>query len=252
MAFLPIEFPDDWPDFVVTSHKRPTGSHALGNAIDITPIWPADDMGPGSKFWYYYFHTFFVLWAAQSKGITRLAVPPTCPHYHIVLKPSVNVVGLEWMERITDKKTGEKHCHTYYHRDVSKYDAMKSIEFHNFIMNEVSTGNKKGKYYGNWRSVWADLGHKFDFSKKKVEVIPNQDSLSDEYLQQLLNVMYGESTITRVLDQLTHIVTGLTLEEAKAKAKSDALLWGSLAVLGLFLYKEISKEPPARSARSQI
>lgn len=242
MAVFPVQFPEDWPDFVVTSHIREKGSHASGLAIDIAPVWPSGDYSPSSKFWFYYFHTFFVLWALQNRGVTLMAVPPTCPHFHIHLKQDTNRVGLEWLNKT---KSG---CVPYYTKTISKLDLMDSIRFRNFVENIVGTGGGKGKYLGAWQNAWESIKNKFDFSKRWVNVRSDFATLSDEKLQNFLNAMYGGSSTDRFLSEMSQIVTRHTWADLKSVVGGNVLLYGSLAAIGYFLYTEHKKSTLARTS----
>lgn len=232
MAVLPIQFPEDWPDFVVTSHKRPSGSHASGLAIDIAPVWPSEDYSRTSKFWFYYFHTFFVLWASQNHGTTLFSVPPTCPHFHIHDVQGVNKVGAEWINKINGK------CVPYHTRTINKLDMMDSIRFRNFVENDIGTGGHKGWYLGAWANLWEDLKGKFDFSKRWVQVSSNIETLPDAKLQALLNNMYGGTKSDRFLNDMSQIVGANSWDSLKGAVVGNVVLYGVLGGIAYYLYNE--------------
>lgn len=235
MARFPVQFPEDWPDFVVTSHKRESGSHSTGNAFDIAIVWPSGDYSPESRYWYYYFHTFFVLWALQGQGITYLAVPRTCPHLHIHFKQSVNKVGLEWMNKVGGK------CVSYYVKSVSKSDLLDSIRFRTFVENIVGSGGGRGKYLNSWGNTWHGFKEKFNFSKRWVNVTSGFESLPDAKLQIYLDAMYGGSTGERFLNEMSQIVTGITWDGLRQSLAGNTLLYGTLATICFFLFMEHRK-----------
>lgn len=248
MATFPIQFPDDWPDFTVTSHKRATGSHATGQAIDIAPIYPFDDKDQkykkDSRFWFYYFHTFFALWAVQNHGLTMLAVPRVCPHLHLYNRQDINQVGVEWIQ----KQKGQ--CVPYYSKKVNKLDLIDSTRFRNFVENTIGSNSGKGEYLYAWKNVWRDLEGKFTGGKRWVTITSRFDTLPDAQLQALINSMYAGTASDRFLNEMSQIVGANSWQSLKSGIAGNVLLYGSLAAIGFYLYKENQKkgESNARSS----
>lgn len=247
MATFPIQFPEDWPDFTVTSHRRPTGAHATGQAIDIAPIYPFDDKNQkyrkDSKFWFYYFHTFFALWAVQNHGLTMLAVPRVCPHLHLYNRQDINQVGAEWIHRVDGK------CVPYYSRKVNKIDLIDSNRFRNFVLNTLGSNSGKGDYLSTWGNVWRDLEGKFSFNKRWVTVTSRFDTLPDADLQALLNSMYAGTAGDRFLNEMSQIVGANSWDSLKGAIGGNVLMYGALAAIGFYLYTENKKgESNARSS----
>lgn len=239
MAVFPVQFPEDWPDFVVTSHIREKGSHKTGLAIDITPIWPSGDYSPSSKFWFYYFQTYFVLWSLQNTGLTLLSVPPTCPHLHIEYRTDFNRVGLEWINKV------KGNCVPYYRKTISKMDLIDSAKFRMFVESIVGSGGGKQKYLGAWQNQIEGIKKKFDYSKRTVSIFSNIPSLPDTALQNIIDAMYGGTPSEKFINALSQIVTGHGWQDLKNKANEtggEVLLFATLGLLGYFVYSDTIKQ----------
>lgn len=250
MAFLPMTFPDDWPDFVVTSHKRPSGSHSTGLAIDITPVWPSKDYAPSSKYWFYHFHTFFVLWAAQRQGVTYMSAPVTCPHLHLQNDPGKNLAGVEWVQKVQKVVGGKKVwvCETDSVYAVPKTEIFESIKLDNFIKNQLGKGDGKQflysyqnmlqEYVKKFKDVSSAIGYS---TTRQVKVTSGLPSLPDAELQTILNDMYGGTTTEKILDNLAQIVdvnNWPDLKEKGADSLMGAIIIGALGWLAWDAYKK--------------
>lgn len=242
MAKFPITFPSDWPDFVVTSHRRGSGSHATGLAIDIAPIWLSGDYSPSSKFWFYHFHTFFTLWAAQRQGVTYMSAPVTCPHIHIHNDASKNIAGVEWVNKVEKIINGKRVsvCETDSVYAIPKTDIIDSIQLRNFIENKLGKGNGAQFLY-SYQNIFQEYSTMFNFKTRDVKVTSNIATLPDVELQNILNEMYGGSTKEKVLDNLAQIVDVNNWPELKQKGADTmvgALILGAIGWLAWEQYKK--------------
>jgi hypothetical protein len=253
MATLPIKFPDDWPDMVVTSHIRKDGtSHSTGNAVDLAFVWPSRDYSPSSKYWFYHFHTFFTLWATQNQGLTRMSAPTACPHFHLYNDPSINSAGVEFLKSVLDAN-GKRTCKLYSAQDVPKKDIWKSIKLHKFIENVLGKGDGT-EFLQSYQNILQDYKTKFNFSKRIVHVSSSIPTLSDSDLQTILDSMYGGNTSDKVLNNLAQIVDLNNWPELK-KSAADSLL--SVAIIGgaawyLWQYAKEEFRPHSETQPRQI
>lgn len=225
-AQLPLDFPDNWPDFVVTSHVRDKGTHASGNAVDIALEWTGDK-SPSSPFWYYYIQTALMLWAAQRSGVTRAAVPPICPHFHIERKPDVSIIGLEFITKDTQGR-----CTFLTSQEYSKTDVLLTTNFANDWKYSIGA-----EYIATWQYVWEDMRTKYAtviIPKKKPRVNIYADEsgklpISEADLQSLLNQNYVAG-FDKVLDDAAHLINYVNAPAASGAISGALLALGAGAV----------------------
>lgn len=217
MANLPISVPAYWPDLVVTSYQRETGSHSGGLALDLALDMPGASRAKGSKYWFFYFITLYQMWLIQRSGIVRAAVPPVCPHFHLEInqKPFIGLENIRY-----DSKT--KNCVYQNHIQVSKTDTAISNDFIDSVTE---------KYAEPWMSISLErLKSSWDYlsqpNTKKIKVKTN-GLISESDLSDRLNAIFGSGSTSQIVADLTSQVLGYN-NSTDIRAKVSPLV--SLAI----------------------
>jgi len=236
---LPLQFPADWPDLRVTQWTGASPAHKTGRAIDIELVWTGDK-SIGSKYWYYYIETFLAFWAIQKRGVTRMAAPPQCPHFHIYDDSAVNRIGIEYVKKTS---TG---C-----RFISKAEISKTEYFGQIAFKQLFTS------YGS--SDIADYTHTFNYwfselsaavSTKKTVYVDTNGVIPEANLRSILSGVYAGSSWDIVKNEMALAVNYINSEEAyndlKAKA-TGGFTGAALLALGYFLVKDMASGTSASS-----
>lgn len=251
MAELYLKVPAAWPDFAVTSYGRAEGSHANGTAIDIAISGPWDK-SPGSKYWFFYFQTIFMMWQAQRLGDVRCAAPPFCPHFHIDVNPKINVMGLEWVYP-RKGKDGKTYCKYANHIQQPKVDEQGNI-FSNVVeynkwfrtIREVSE-----PFANSWSNWVLEIDMKITRNSKYIQVSNNR-LISERDLQNKLLQTFGDgSTSQYILDNTAQIFSYINQDQAKEDIFSSP--WFQMLAAGgvAWAFYQLAKEyrywnPPQR------
>ena len=94
-----IELPFSLPCHLsFTSHIRGTGSHATGNAIDISPLIQGVDERTKTAI---YLKAYLILWSHLSQNRLRINIAKNNRHFHFEIKPDVWEFGYEQYEART-------------------------------------------------------------------------------------------------------------------------------------------------------
>lgn len=239
MAYLPVKFPSNFPDFRVTSYIRgDSPSHSKGNTIDIEPIWR-----PGisqSEKYYQYFYIWNWLATAQTKGVTRFAVPPNCLHYHIENDPSQNAVGYE----LLTKKNGQCAVQTssdgrpfIFQEDKRNYNRAKlfRLETQKNIVDRFVNGALQAGY------AFLSL----TTSNRFLQVSGN-GLIDDQALQNILSIYTGSTAAALVSNEAANAWGYNTPTEIKQAAQDQLIniaIWAAILGLGGWLiYKWANKK----------
>lgn len=221
MATLFISVPKDWPDFVVTSYYRKQGSHSTYKAFDIA-IKGNFDRSPGSIYWFYYFQTAFLLWAAQRQGKVNIAAPPDCPHFHLENDPSFSRMGIEWI------KYSKGNCNYLHSVSVNRLSYSENLNFFKRVRKDLGKD-----YYDTWKNWAREIEYKLTSNAKYITVNAN-GIIGEADLQNKLLEMFGNgSAASAIADNAAQII-GYT----NAKAAADdikASPWFLLVVGGSLL-----------------
>lgn len=202
MAQIRVYVPSYWPNFKVTSHIRETGSHASGSAVDIA-IDSSMSRELGGAYWFYYLHTYFILWAAQRKGIVNFARPPECPHIHINDLVNENQTGIEDVRYINNDCTYIGLL-AYYKKPAGFSAQIADLPGAWSYMNKVKA--VAGPYVNSWRNYGRTL--ELDFSiKNKYITVSNNGKISESDLQKKLDSVFGDGSASQtILDNTAQVV----------------------------------------------
>jgi len=230
MASIKILVPDYWPEFAVTSYYRPgdKGAHGKHRAIDITPIWPFVDKDNDSPFWFIYFETANLLWAAMRYGRVYISQPPLCPHFHIDVDPTVAIAGVEQTLKVNGK------CK--FNRLLLSGNRANYSDFQQFV-------TRVGQLSKAYRTTWANIRDQYKYGTKSDEkyiTVHGGKHISDAELQTKLDAVFGDGSGTQAIaDQAAKIagyMTGSDLTGGLAIA----------AILGAALFFLAKDETPKR------
>ena len=94
-----IELPFSLPCHLsFTSHIRGTGSHATGNAIDISPLIQGVDERTKTAI---YLKAYLILWSHLSQNRLRINIAKNNRHFHFEINPDIWEFGFEQYEART-------------------------------------------------------------------------------------------------------------------------------------------------------
>lgn len=109
-----------------TSHIRPTGSHAGGNAVDISPLIHGVDERTKTAI---YLKSYLILWAHLTRNRFRINIAKNNRHFHFEINPEVWEFGFEQYEArektVMDGATPKKVVYEVALSDPVNYDARK-------------------------------------------------------------------------------------------------------------------------------
>lgn len=226
MAIIKIKVPAHWPDFSVTSYFRDpkqghTGAHTKHRALDITPIWPVNDLGKKSPFWFYYYQTFNLLVAAMRHGVVRMAAPPQCPHIHIDTRRDVAQFGIELVMR----QGGQ--CVYKTHWQVDRQTVFESTRAMQKIRDTLGKN-----YWGNIWNLWESM--KYDWQRNRKYIIVHANGqIGETDLQAKLDSVFGDgSNSQRVFDIASQMI-GLTNSSDAADKLPSAGGFATVALLAV-------------------
>lgn len=211
MAILPLNLPNNWPDYKVTSYIRNTSpSHKTGNTIDFAPIENKRD----EEYWLRYLIGYSVIASALRKGTFRFAYPPECPHYHLEVTDTDQRYGTEMVKN----KNGK--CELVYIDGEPQILPVSRDFFKDWFLSFMTTPpilKLFGAYYENGILRWyteknleniINETYKASFLCKatglcrKPKVHPN-GFIDDSKLQNLLDNAFGDgSAIIAIMDDV--------------------------------------------------
>lgn len=256
MAKIFVKVPAHWPDLKVSSYIRDKGSHSTGAAIDLAfaQTSPPLDRSPGGNFWFYYFQTAHLLWAAQRSGVVNIARPPDCPHFHCELNPKLHRMGIE------DTRYINADC--VYIGMLAKFDMPAIAEVSADLVKESVAFVRKvhaagGDYVGGFNNYMRQLALTLEKPQKYISVDPN-GKISESDLQRRLIVQFGDdSTSQAVADNVSHMIGYVSAEDAEQNILADLfsnpwVIAGSLSVVAYFAYQaakerrywQLTTQPP--------
>jgi hypothetical protein len=221
MAKIFISVPSDWPDFVVTSYYRPKGSHSNYKTFDIA-IQGTFDRSPGSIYWFYYFQTAFLLWAAQRQGKVNLAAPPDCPHFHLENDPAFSRMGIEWI------KYSKGQCNFITSTSVNRLNYLENLNFFKRVRYDLGKN-----YFDTFRNWAREIEYKFTSNEKYITVNAN-GVIGEADLQKKLIDLFGNGSMASTIADNAAQIIGYTNAEAAAD-DITASPWFLLAVGGSLL-----------------
>lgn len=219
MAFLPVSVPAYWPDFKVTSHKRATGSHSTGNALDITLDLANASREKGAKYWFFYFLTIEMLWLVQRRGRVRAAIPPQCPHFHLETGSEKPFIGMELVR--FDKKTGQCVAENVY--QVPKTETALSNQFvddFNAKFAEPYTGLTVERIKASWEYLTTP-------NTKQIYVNPN-GQIGENDLKDRFSMLFGDGSTSQVIADMASQVLNYDNSTALKEAVQP---WVGLALV---------------------
>ena len=229
MATIKIRVPDYWPEFAVTSYFRQgdKGAHGKYRAIDIAPVW-SGSKDNSSPFWFIYFETANLLWAAMRYGRVYIAQPPNCPHIHIDVDSSTATAGIEQTLPVNGK------CQ--FNPLLLSGNLADYSNFQNFA-------KRFGELSGAFRSTWAEIRDQYKYGthgNEKYITVRNSGLIGEQDLQSKLDAVFGDGSGTQAIaDQAAKIagyMTGSDLTGGLAIA----------AILGAALFFLAKDETPKR------
>jgi len=254
MAEIYLKVPEAWPDFQVTSYKRKTGTHAKGFAFDIA-ISGNWDKGPGSTYWYYYFETIFMLWAAQRRGRVWLAAPPFCSHYHIDTEPNQAYMGLEWTYP-RKQPNGKTEC--VYNNHIEQ---MKVSDAQGVFANAVDYNSwfrmvreAAEPFVKSWANEKLRIGSLFTKNSKWIGVSSNGLIPERDLQAKLINTFGDGGTWQYVADNVSQL---LSYQNADDLAENfwehpAVLIGGALLVFGALYYAAKQNQQPESAAPTKL
>lgn len=222
MATIKIRVPGYWPEFAVTSYFRQgdKGAHGEHRAIDITPIWPFVDKDNDSPFWFIYFETANLLWAAMRYGRVYISQPPFCPHFHIDVDPTVAIAGVEQTLRVNGK------CQ--FNRLLLSGNRADYSNFQNFA-------KRVGELSGAFRSTWAKIRDQYKYGthgNEKYITVRNNGLIGEADLQSKLDAVFGDGSATQAIaDQAAKIAGYMTGDDLKGGLAMAAIIGAGLYFL---------------------
>lgn len=221
MAKIKISVPDYWPEFAVTSYYRPgdKGAHGKHRAIDIAPIW-SGSKDNDSAFWFIYFETANLLWAAMRVGRVYISQPPLCPHFHIDIDLSVAIAGVE--------QTVPQNGKCVFNRLLLSGNRANYSEFQAFA-------SRVGQLSAAYRTTWAKIRDQYQYgtgSDKKYITVRNSGLISEADLQAKLDTVFGDgSAMQAIADQAAKIAGYMTADDLKGGFAIAAILGAALYFL---------------------
>jgi len=221
MAQIRILVPDYWPEFAVTSYYRPEdkGAHGKHRAIDIWPIW-SGSKDNDSPFWFIYFETANLLWAAMRYGKVYISQPPFCPHFHIDVDHSVAIAGVE--------QTLPKNGKCVFNRLLLTGNRANYSDFQSFV-------SRVGQLSSAYRTTWANIRDQYKYGTKSDEkyiTVHGGKHISDAELQTKLDAVFGDGSATQAIaDQAAKIAGYMTGDDLKGGLAMAAIIGAGLYFL---------------------
>lgn len=232
-AEIPIQVPEYFPDLIVTSYKRDSGSHADHNAVDFTLYKMPYGFERHSKYWFFYFGIIDMLWRNQRRGILRCAYPPNCPHYHLDVSTEKNIAGVELVKPEKDR-TRKTKCIYKSHVNWDNTSGLKRIKSIEKFRSEVQDP---------WLPKFSDelqaeLKYLFTANSKNLRVLTN-GYIGAEDLQQKLDLAFGSgATFQKIGDTLAQWTGYQNISDARSELmEKNPWFWVAIAApIGVGLY----------------
>lgn len=230
MAIIKIRVPDYWPEFAVTSYYRSgdSGAHSKHRAIDITPVW-SGSKDNSSPFWFIYFETANLLWAAMRYGRVYISQPPYCPHFHIDVDPSAAIAGVE--------QTLPQNGNCVFNRLLLTGNRANYSDMQSFFQ-------RVGQLSTAYRSTWAKIRDQYRYGthgNEKYITVRNSGLIGEADLQSKLDAVFGDGSATQAIaDQAAKIAGYMTGDDIKGGV-------AMLALLGAAAFFLIKDKGPAAS-----
>ena len=237
MATLPIQLPEDFPDLVVTSFYRPTGSHSTRHTVDLALDLgnaPYDDKS--AVYWYYYFWTMIYLWRSQKSGTIYGNWPMALAHYH--LSSDGNNSGVEY--RILKKGKNVAQFPTYSVKRTDYMDMMQLKDYwlytlgHDDGRNNIAGSGRD--YLGSWKNYARHLKH--PFMGKRTVMVKGGSLVDDVTLQQILDSILTDSGIDQISFHMSQKFGYQNPSNLLQEVQTNALIWGTLGFVAYMLWKD--------------
>lgn len=233
MAEIKILVPEYWPEFAVTSYFRQgdKGAHGKHRAIDITPIW-SGSKDNASPFWFIYFQTANLLWAAMRYGKVYISQPPLCPHIHIDVDQSVSIMGVEQTLPVNGKCKFNRLLLA-----VDKNDVFANIKFGHRV-RELSEA-----FQSDWSELKEHYRYKFTKNSKFITVHGGKE-IDDVTLQKKLTSVFGDGSFSQKIWDVAAQLAGLQSADDAPKPGGFAIL----AAIGFGAYLLMQDQSSDRQA----
>ena len=237
MATLPIQLPEDFPDLVVTSFYRPTGSHAGRQTVDLAlDLGEAPYSDKSAVYWYYYFWTLVYLWRSQRAGTVYGNWPLAQAHYH--LSAEGNAAGVEYRVIRNGKNIAQFPVYS-----VKRTDYLDMMQLKDYWLKTVGHDGGannvagSGSYYlGSWKNYARHL--KSPFLGKRVVTVKGGSLVDDATLQRILDSILTDSVIDQFSFHMSQKLGYANPSNLVAEIQANAFIWGALGFVAYMLWKD--------------
>jgi len=242
MAKLPIQLPEDFPDLVVTSFYRPTGSHSTRHTVDLAldlGAAPYDDKS--AVYWYYYFWTLIYLWRSQKTGTIYGNWPLALAHFH--LSSDGNKSGVEYRVLRAGKNVAQFPVYSVPRTNYLDMMQLKDYWLYT-VGHDGGRNNVAGAgstYLGSWKNYARHL--KSPFIGKRVVTVNGGSLVDDATLQQILDSVLTDSNLDQFSYHMSQKLDYKSPSDLVAQVQGSALIWGAVAFAAYMLYRDNSKAP---------